>query len=104
MSEVTYDPMSNQPEKNKAKVTMYTTRFCPYCVRAKMLINQKGVLLDEKAVDYKPALRQEMMKKSNRNTVPQIWIGDTHIGGCDELFMLERSGQLDSMLNQNSET
>jgi len=83
---------------------MYTTRFCPYCIRAKMLLNQKGVSIDEKAVDFKPALRQEMIEKSQKTSVPQIWIGATHIGGCDELFMLERQGKLDKMLNQNSES
>ncbi|MBL4680899.1 MAG: glutaredoxin 3 [Pseudomonadales bacterium] len=84
----------------KAKIVMYSTRFCPFCIRAKMLLNQKGVQIDEKAVDFKPALRQEMMAKSGQRTVPQIWIGETHVGGCDELFMLEREGRLDRLLNQ----
>jgi len=96
------DQSANVSQK-KAYVTMYSTRFCPFCIRAKMLLNQKGVAIDEKAVDFKPALRQEMIEKSQKTSVPQIWIGDTHIGGCDELFMLERQGRLDKMLNQNVE-
>ncbi|WP_250654945.1 glutaredoxin 3 [Alkalimarinus coralli] len=79
-------------------VVLYTTRFCPYCVRAKNLLNSKGVSFEEIAVDNDPALRREMMVKSGRHTVPQIWIGDQHIGGCDELYALERSGKLDSAL------
>ena len=89
--------------ETKATVSMYTTRFCPYCIRAKMLLNQKGIAIDEIAVDFKPALRQEMIQKSRKTSVPQIWIGETHIGGCDELFMLEQQGKLDKMLNQNLE-
>ena len=80
------------------KVLIYTTRFCPYCIRAKYLLDNKNVSYKEVSVDAKPALRQEMMQKANSHTVPQIWIGDTHVGGCDELFMLERAGTLDSLL------
>jgi glutaredoxin 3 len=77
---------------------IYTTRFCPFCVRAKQLFDDKSVSYKEIAVDNDPALRQEMMKKSGRHTVPQIWINDKHIGGCDELYTLQRSGKLDSLL------
>jgi len=80
-------------------VTIYTTRFCPFCVRAKQLLNYKNVAFDEVAVDGQPQLRQEMARKAGRTSVPQIWIGSTHVGGCDELYALERTGKLDSLLN-----
>jgi glutaredoxin 3 len=80
-------------------VTIYTTRFCPFCVRAKQLLNYKNVAFDEIAVDGQPQLRQEMARKAGRTSVPQIWIGSTHVGGCDELYALERAGKLDSLLN-----
>jgi len=79
-------------------VVIYSTRFCPFCVRAKQLFDGKKISYKESAVDNDPALRQEMMKKSGRHTVPQIWINDKHIGGCDELYALQRSGKLDSLL------
>jgi len=79
-------------------VVIYSTRFCPFCVRAKQLFDGKKISYKEIAVDNDPALRQEMMKKSGRHTVPQIWISDKHIGGCDELYALQRSGKLDSLL------
>ena len=81
-----------------SKVVIYTTRFCPYCLRAKALLDHKQVDFEEIAVDSEPAKRQEMMEKAGRHTVPQIWIDDQHVGGCDELFMLERAGKLDTML------
>lgn len=83
-------------------VVLYTTRFCPYCVRAKSLLNSKGVEYEEIAVDNDPALRREMMAKSGAHTVPQIWIGEEHVGGCDELYALERSGKLDKALELES--
>ncbi len=79
-------------------VVLYTTKFCPFCVRAKSLLTHKGVSFEEIGVDFNPSKRQEMMRKSGRHTVPQIWIGETHVGGCDELFMLERDGKLDGLL------
>lgn len=79
-------------------VTLYTTRYCPYCIRARQLLQSKGVTYDEIAVDEQPALRREMMQRSGRRTVPQIWIGERHIGGCDELYQLERAGRLDALL------
>ncbi len=81
-----------------SKVVLYTTRFCPYCVRARALLKSKGVDFKDIAVDNDQNLRREMMAKSGRHTVPQIWIGDQHIGGCDELYGLERQGKLDSLL------
>ena len=80
-------------------VVMYSTRFCPYCMQAKALLSHKGVGVTDIGVDGNPALRSEMIEKSQNHTVPQIWIGDEHIGGCDELFALERQGQLDAMLD-----
>ncbi len=85
-----------------SNVVIYTTRTCPYCFRAKQLLNSKGVSYQEIAVDGKPALRQEMSVKSRRDTVPQIWIGDTHVGGCDDLYLLERRGELDPLLAKNT--
>ena len=79
-------------------VTLYTTRFCPFCIRAKMLLDHKGVPFEELPIDGDQALRQQMMERSGRHTVPQIWIGEAHIGGCDELFELERQGKLDTLL------
>lgn len=81
-----------------AAVTMYSTRYCPFCIRAKQLLDAKGVAYEEISVDGDAGLRTEMMQKSGRNTVPQIWIADKHVGGCDELWSLERSGQLDTLL------
>ncbi len=77
---------------------IYTTRFCPYCIRAKRLLDTKRVAYTEIKVDNDPALRSEMIQLSGRYTVPQIWIGERHIGGCDELYALERAGQLDGIL------
>lgn len=80
------------------KVVLYTTRFCPFCVRAKSLLNHKQVSFEEIAVDNDPNKRREMTEKAGSRTVPQIWIGENHVGGCDELFMLERAGKLDALL------
>jgi len=77
---------------------MYTTRYCPFCVRAKQLFDEKKIAYKEMSVDNDPSLRQEMMKKSGQRTVPQIWINNKHIGGCDDLFALQRSGQLEGLL------
>ena len=84
-----------------APVTIYTTRYCPYCIRAKQLLTRKGVDFTEIAVDGQPALRHEMEERSGRYTVPQIWIGAQHVGGCDELYELERRGELNSLLNSD---
>lgn len=80
-------------------VLIYTTRFCPFCVRAKQLLDAKQAEYVEIAVDSDMELRNEMMAKSGRRTVPQIWIGERHVGGCDELFALERQGELDILLS-----
>jgi len=81
-----------------AAVTLYTTRFCPYCVRAKHLLDRKGVAYREISVDGNAELRREMTQRSGRHTVPQIWIGARHVGGCDDLYELERRGELDATL------
>lgn len=75
-------------------VTIYTTYTCPYCQMAKRLLEAKGADYKDIPVDGNPVLRQEMVRRSGRRTVPQIWIGEEHIGGCDELYALERQGLL----------
>ena len=82
-----------------AAVTIYTTMMCPYCFRAKALLKDKGVEFKEIDVGMDPDLRDEMTKRANSGyTVPQIFVGDTHVGGCDELYALERAGKLDTLL------
>jgi glutaredoxin 3 len=82
-----------------AKVLMYTTAACPFCQSAERLLADKGVSDVEKIrVDLQPARRAEMTQKSGRRTVPQIWIGERHVGGCDDLYALEREGKLDPLL------
>lgn len=83
------------------KIEMYTTRTCPYCLRAKALLQDKGVGFKEIDVNGAPNLRQDMTQRANGGyTVPQIFINDEHIGGCDELYALERAGQLDPKLSE----
>lgn len=84
-------------------VVLYTTRICPFCMRAKQLLLSKQVDFEERPVDSDPALRAEMTKKAGSRTVPQIWIGDFHVGGCDELFQLERQQRLDDLLGRTQE-
>jgi len=84
----------------EVEVTLYTTRFCPYCIRARNLLDAKAVPYRDIAVDHDPGLRQEMMARSGRRTVPQIWIGEQHIGGYNELWMLESQGRLDEILGR----
>ncbi|REG82647.1 glutaredoxin 3 [Marinomonas pollencensis] len=81
-----------------ATVTLYSSDYCPFCTRAKQLLNMKQVAFNEIRVDGQPKVRQEMMEKSGRHTVPQIWIGEQHVGGCDDLFALEREQKLDALL------
>ncbi len=80
-------------------VLIYTTAWCPYCIRAKALLDKKGVAYEEIGVDGKPDLRAEMSRKAGHTSVPQIWIGSTHVGGCDDLYALERAGKLDALLS-----
>ena len=82
-------------------VEIYTKAFCPYCWRAKQLLDSKGVEYEEIAVDYGGERRQQMIQRANgRTTVPQIFIRDQHVGGCDELVALERAGKLDELVGQ----
>ncbi|MCX7345750.1 MAG: glutaredoxin 3 [Alphaproteobacteria bacterium] len=83
---------------SKAKITIYTTPYCPYCHAAKTLLNRKGAAFEEIDVQD-PALRQQMMLRANgRRTVPQIFIGEIHVGGSDDIHELDRRGRLDSLL------
>ncbi|HNK17545.1 MAG TPA: glutaredoxin 3 [Piscinibacter sp.] len=80
-------------------VKMYTTQVCPYCVRAKALLKQRGVeQIEEVRVDLDPAERDRMIELTGRRTVPQIFIGDTHVGGCDDLIALDQRGALMPLL------
>jgi len=81
-----------------SQVVVYSSDYCPYCMRAKSLLGSKKIAFDEIKVDGKPQVRAEMSQKAGRTSVPQIWIGDRHIGGCDDLFALERAGKLDALL------
>jgi glutaredoxin 3 len=80
------------------KVLMYTTAVCPYCQMAERLLRSKGVDIEKVRIDLDPAQRSEMMEKTGRRTVPQIYIGDTHVGGYDDLAALDRAGGLDQLL------
>jgi len=99
-------PLSNPAVAGKgmlrnsmAKVIVYTTRFCPYCHMAKELLRKKGVTAFEEIDVSQRELRAEMTAKAGgRYTVPQIWIGDCHVGGCDDLYALDREGKLDGLL------
>ena len=83
-----------------SRVLMYSTAVCPFCVRAEQLLRARGVTEIEKVrVDLDPARREEMMEKTARRTVPQIYIGDTHVGGCDDLIALDQAGKLLPLLS-----
>ena len=79
-------------------VTLYVSGWCSYCDRAKGLLTQKNIVFSEINVEDEPKLREEMIARSNRRTVPQIFIGDKHVGGCDDLFELDHSGELDRLI------
>jgi glutaredoxin 3 len=79
-------------------VTVYVSGWCPYCERSKGLLAQKNVVFNEINVEDEAKFREEMIARSNRRTVPQIFIGDKHVGGCDDLFELDRSGELDRLI------
>ncbi len=84
-------------------ITIYTTRTCPFCIRAKSLLREKNAQYDEIDVGADPSVRAQMTQRANgRRTVPQIFIGDRHVGGCDDLFDLERQGRLDALLAGNA--
>jgi glutaredoxin 3 len=81
---------------------MYCTAACPFCQAAERLLVEKGVAIDKVRVDLEPARRVEMAQKSGRRTVPQIWIGERHVGGCDDLYELDRQGELDNLLKAHA--
>ncbi|MBB3048418.1 glutaredoxin 3 [Litorivivens lipolytica] len=84
-----------------SRARIYTTRFCPYCIHAKQLLQQKGADFEEIPVDGDRAMRAKLVEMSGGSTtVPQIWIGETYVGGCDELVALERRGELNALLAQ----
>ena len=80
------------------KIVIYTTMFCPYCDAAKELLARKGASFEEIDVSSRPDTRLEMTRKAGRTSVPQIWIGEFHVGGCDDLYALDRDGRLDPLL------
>jgi glutaredoxin 3 len=82
----------------QAAVTMYVTGWCPYCQRAKALLSTKNLVVNEINVDDDTKFREEMIARSGRRTVPQIFIGETHVGGCDDLLALEGNGELDRLI------
>jgi glutaredoxin 3 len=83
-----------------AKVVMYTTQYCTYCVQAKRLLNRKGIVFEEIDVSRDAELRRTMIQKAGgRLTVPQIFVDDRHIGDCDEIYALDKAGKLDGLLN-----
>lgn len=85
-----------------AAVLMYTTAVCPFCIRAKQLLKARGVeQIEEVRIDLDPARRDEMMEKTKRRTVPQIYVGNTHVGGCDDLYALDAAGGLMPLLQAN---
>ena len=80
------------------EILIYTTNICPYCIMAKRLLDKKGASYTEINVDSQAGLREEMMRKTKRRTVPQIYIGDLHVGGFDDLYALEQQKRLDTLL------
>jgi glutaredoxin 3 len=80
------------------KVMMYSTRYCPFCVMARRLLDRKGVSYEELRVDARPELREEMRRRSGRHTVPQIFVGERHVGGYEDLCALDCAGRLDPLL------
>lgn len=84
-----------------SKILVYTANLCPYCTMAKRLLDKKGVSYTEINVDSQPGLREEMVQKSKRRTVPQIFIGDYHVGGFDDLYALDRENKLTGLLTAN---
>ncbi|MFC5694190.1 glutaredoxin 3 [Pseudomonas sp. GCM10022186] len=87
-----------------ADIVVYSSAWCPYCIRAKQLLDSKGARYEEISVDGNPAVRAEMTRKAGRTSVPQIWIGQAHVGGCDDLYALERAGKLDALLQARPQT
>ena len=84
------------------RIVVYLTDWCPYCARAQGLLEQKGAQFEVINVDERPEARAEMIARSGRRTVPQIFIGDTHVGGCDDLYALDAAGGLDPLLKSGA--
>jgi glutaredoxin 3 len=84
------------------RVLMYATAACPFCQSAERLLREKGADIEKIRVDLQPERRAEMQQKSGRRTVPQIWIGERHVGGCDDLYALDRQGKLEPLLKEPS--
>lgn len=84
------------------KVRIFTTALCPYCYAAKRLLSDKGAEIEEIDVTFSPKKRAEMTEAAGSRTVPQIWIGETHVGGCDDLHALDEAGKLEPMLNEDA--
>ena len=87
-------------DSEASKIVMYATSWCGYCARARHLLSEKGQLWDEIDLDEHPGRREEMIEKSGRTSVPQIWIGERHVGGYDDLAALEAAGELDALLGE----
>ncbi len=88
-----------QPQKNMSQTIIYTKGYCPFCVKAKKLLDKKGIVYQEIDIEKDEQARQHMLDNSNgRKTVPQIFINGTHVGGCDDLYELEERGQLDNLI------
>ncbi len=95
--------LNRRPERVKAKVEIYTWQTCPYCIRAKLLLWWKGVNFTEYKIDGDESARTNMAERANgKRSVPQIFINDFHTGGCDDLYKLDKQGQLDTLLAQNA--
>jgi glutaredoxin 3 len=93
------DPGVSMCKPRESSVLIYLTSWCPYCERARQLLLSKGVLVREINIEEVPEARAEMVARSGRHTVPQIFIGETYVGGCDELHALDAAGGLDTLLN-----
>jgi len=91
-----------QTEVETVKVTMYCTDWCPYCIRAEKLLASKGAIINKINLDDQPDRRAEMVERTGRKTVPQIYIGDRHVGGHDEIVSLDKNGDLDVFLRNGS--
>ncbi len=90
--------MSDMNDNDVPEITIYSSAQCPYCDRAKDLLTRKGVSFKEIRIDLDPLAKDTMIEQTGRRTVPQIYIGALHVGGCDDLYALERSGELDKLL------
>ena len=93
-------PSTDQPNASSAAVVMYTRAWCPYCERARELLKHKGVAFQEIDIETDDRLREEMVRRSGRQSVPQIFIGEQHVGGSDDLHELDAAGGLDPLLRQ----